>query len=366
MSLRRAYANEPAQNTQRIGHDDRGLLLRGETADRLPLDMRARYFCRIPSSPPTRPPRARRFQRAISLASRFPARPLPEEEDADDALIRRQVPAVGEIAVEKRVANAGDAFRKRGGRARVLGRERRRDERYLTLAFLCANYAKADIVHAGSYFGDFLPALSRAVAPDARIWAFKPSRENFSCAEITLKLNGIQNVALSHAALGAAAGSAQLCARKAERRASRDGSAIAADKLPGFRYEEVEVVTVDEAVPSGRSVPSSTSMSNITSSRRLRARLQRSGAADHELCSKPYPAIQIGSRRTSSRSVTRRSRSSTRTVPSARGRAAYSNVSCAGASVSGFGCYESMQGHKRFRRGAEKTVRREIASTALA
>jgi FkbM family methyltransferase len=123
-----------------------------------------------------------------------------------------------------------------------------------TLAFLCANCAEGDIVHAGTYFGDFLPALSKAAATDARIWAFEPSRESFRCAEITLKLNEIQNVTLTHAALGEAAGKAQLYTGETQGRAAGGGSAIAAEKLPGFRYEEVTVMAVDDAVPAVRPV----------------------------------------------------------------------------------------------------------------
>src|ERR1700678_3814062 len=62
-----------------------------------------------------------------------------------------------------------------------------------TLAFLASQCGSGDVVHAGTYFGDFLPALSRAIAEDARVWAFEPSSENFLCAGITLKLNAIGN-----------------------------------------------------------------------------------------------------------------------------------------------------------------------------
>lgn len=123
-----------------------------------------------------------------------------------------------------------------------------------TLGFLCANCAKGDVIHAGTYFGDFLPALSKAAAPDARIWAFEPSRENFRCAEITLKLNGIQNVALKHAALGEALGTAQLCTSQSEGRPFGGGSAIAAEQRSGFIYEEVKVLAIDDAVPTDRSI----------------------------------------------------------------------------------------------------------------
>jgi FkbM family methyltransferase len=64
------------------------------------------------------------------------------------------------------------------------------------------NCANGDIVHAGAYFGDFLPALSQACAPDCKIWAFEPNLENFRCARITLLLNHLDNVMLRNAGLG--------------------------------------------------------------------------------------------------------------------------------------------------------------------
>ena len=39
-----------------------------------------------------------------------------------------------------------------------------------TIEFLISNCSDGDIVHAGAYFGDFLPALSRSCAPNAKIW----------------------------------------------------------------------------------------------------------------------------------------------------------------------------------------------------
>src|SRR5438477_11756587 len=48
-----------------------------------------------------------------------------------------------------------------------------------TIAFVAAHGEHGDIVHAGAYFGDFLPGLSRACAPAYRIWAFEPNHANY-------------------------------------------------------------------------------------------------------------------------------------------------------------------------------------------
>ena len=63
-----------------------------------------------------------------------------------------------------------------------------------TIELIARHAGEGDLVHAGTYFGDFLPALAAAVAPGAMIWAFEPHAENFRCSEVTLLLNGIRNV----------------------------------------------------------------------------------------------------------------------------------------------------------------------------
>ena len=72
-----------------------------------------------------------------------------------------------------------------------------------TLNLMRRKCGAGDIIHAGTYFGDFLPALASALHPDALLWAFEPSRQHFRCASITIELNDIgKNVRLTHAALG--------------------------------------------------------------------------------------------------------------------------------------------------------------------
>lgn len=61
-----------------------------------------------------------------------------------------------------------------------------------------------DVVHAGAFFGDFLPALSRFVPHGARVWAFEPNPVSFACAEWTRRLNSLHNVSLEGVGLGSA------------------------------------------------------------------------------------------------------------------------------------------------------------------
>lgn len=104
-----------------------------------------------------------------------------------------------------------------------------------------------DVVHAGTFFGDFLPGLSTALVPGATIWAFEPSMENYRCSKITAEINALRNVALTHAGLGA------------QRKAARVKTTDALGALGGHSQileegdEDVEIVRIDDAV-DGRHV----------------------------------------------------------------------------------------------------------------
>jgi len=122
-----------------------------------------------------------------------------------------------------------------------------------TVEFLRANCGAGDIVHAGTYFGDFLPALSRACL--GMVWAFEPNLENYRCARITALLNDLSNVELRRAGLGAANGALPLVTVDADGLA-RGGSSTfmnGGSSQPG-QMEIVPVVSIDEAVPEDRQV----------------------------------------------------------------------------------------------------------------
>jgi FkbM family methyltransferase len=122
-----------------------------------------------------------------------------------------------------------------------------------TVAFMAENCGEGDIVHAGTYFGDFIPGLSKALHTGALLWAFEPSSENYACARRTMELNGIANTTLTHAGLGARSELSLLCTGWPNR-AMGGSSRLVRKKKPGFAYEEIRVVAVDEAVPAARTV----------------------------------------------------------------------------------------------------------------
>ena len=123
-----------------------------------------------------------------------------------------------------------------------------------TINYMIANARNGDIIHAGAYFGDFLPALAHSTR--GTVWAFEPNRQNFRCAEISILLNDLSNVRLFNAGLGARSGTAKLQV------AASDGSCLggashvvegpAGEHLPGV--ETVSLVTIDDVVPPDRKV----------------------------------------------------------------------------------------------------------------
>jgi FkbM family methyltransferase len=124
-----------------------------------------------------------------------------------------------------------------------------------TIGFMQANAGAGDIVHAGTFFGDFLPALSHALAPDARLWAFEPSSESHQCARVTVLLNDLGNVELVHGALGEAPGAAELLIMDADGTARGGASRLvgSAAAVHGFT-ETTRVLTIDDCVPADRHV----------------------------------------------------------------------------------------------------------------
>lgn len=70
-----------------------------------------------------------------------------------------------------------------------------------TIEFILNQNIDGDIIHAGTYFGDFLPALSKH-NPNSKIYAFEGSKNSFEAASETIKINELYNVVLSHKILG--------------------------------------------------------------------------------------------------------------------------------------------------------------------
>ena len=125
-----------------------------------------------------------------------------------------------------------------------------------TIQFLRRHCGTADIIHAGAFFGDFLPALARVCRPPAKIWAFEPNPESYECAQITRKLNGATNVELSQAALADQPGRLMLRTTTMMNGTPLGGGSwiVESATKPRKGCVEVPAVRIDDVVPDSRDV----------------------------------------------------------------------------------------------------------------
>ena len=125
-----------------------------------------------------------------------------------------------------------------------------------TLELLRAADPGGDIVHAGTFFGDFLPALAHSRRDGAQVWAFEPNRENYRAAQITMLLNDLQNVMLRNAGLGAQRASVLLATTDREGTPLGGASRVIKDPARARWYtnEQVELLKLDELIEPDRRV----------------------------------------------------------------------------------------------------------------
>lgn len=123
-----------------------------------------------------------------------------------------------------------------------------------TIEFIIGNCKDGDVVHAGAYFGDFIPAIARYLDEGAYLWAYEPKEEHYICAEGTLVLNDIKNVALHQAGLGDENTTGVLTTVKEDGTTWGGGSRIEENVANSCETEEIYIVTIDSTVPSDRLV----------------------------------------------------------------------------------------------------------------
>jgi FkbM family methyltransferase len=121
-----------------------------------------------------------------------------------------------------------------------------------TIEYLVKNAHRGDIIHAGTFFGDFLPALSRSRTEDERVWAFEPNAENFRCAQITIIINGLANVQISNVGLGSGPAERQLITEDQAGR-SLGGGSYFTDALSDHSTL-VPIRSIDDIVSTDRNV----------------------------------------------------------------------------------------------------------------
>ncbi len=123
-----------------------------------------------------------------------------------------------------------------------------------TIQYIMNNAGDGDIIHAGTFFGDFLPALSRSVVEGKHVWAFEPNSENYRCAQVTMVLNDIKNVHLIHAGLGAREASGEVIVEDKKGKGLGGCSRIVESVGEGHVTEEVNIVSLDQVIPLDREI----------------------------------------------------------------------------------------------------------------
>ena len=90
------------------------------------------------------------------------------------------------IDLSPQILNGMVAYNKYGGYFTPLSSRRRPAVQSIlmgkihepdTISFMRNSCNSGDIIHAGTFFGDFLPGLSSALSDNAKIWAFEPNLE---------------------------------------------------------------------------------------------------------------------------------------------------------------------------------------------
>ena len=125
-----------------------------------------------------------------------------------------------------------------------------------TIKFIINHCKEGDVIHAGTYFGDFLPALSKNCNQDTIIWAFEPVKEHYDCACVTMLINKIKNVRLNNFGLGDKVGSYQMLVGE-KNVANFGGASKVVDGLEvssSGLFEPVNVVRLDKHIPADRSI----------------------------------------------------------------------------------------------------------------
>ena len=96
-----------------------------------------------------------------------------------------------------------------------------------------------DVITGGTFIGDFLPALSEALVPDARVHTFEPNPVARNAAMLTAWLNGLVNIDMHGCAIGEETGKLHLQVAKA------NGTSMAARAKVVEQATEGETIEID-------------------------------------------------------------------------------------------------------------------------
>lgn len=124
-----------------------------------------------------------------------------------------------------------------------------------TIEYMRTHCGEGDIVHAGTFYGDFLPGLSSAISERARIWAFEPNYDNYRCAQMTIILNDLKNVELQNIGLGEKESTKRFRIQRPSGEHMGGGSQIVKEDDPwGGTIVNIKINSLDRCVPADRTV----------------------------------------------------------------------------------------------------------------
>ena len=158
------------------------------------------------------------------------------------------------------------AYNKYGGYCVPLSSHHRPNAQYIlgggvaepdTIEYMIKNCKNGDIISAGAYYGDFLPALSEGVSNNAKVWTFEPNIENYLCAKITLEINYIKNTILTNTGLGEKEEVKLLATKDVSGRSLGGTSRVihSSEKIRDMTdLDSIRIVTIDDIINEDRSI----------------------------------------------------------------------------------------------------------------
>ncbi|MBC8755835.1 FkbM family methyltransferase [Kordia sp. YSTF-M3] len=121
-----------------------------------------------------------------------------------------------------------------------------------TIQYIIDNCGTGDVVQAGAYFGDFLPGIAKHISNKAQVWTFEPSSEYYRCAEITMRINNLNNVNLFQVGLGEEKADVQLQIETEDGKRLGGASRIINSKKG--KFVPITIETLDSMIPEDRNI----------------------------------------------------------------------------------------------------------------
>ena len=113
-----------------------------------------------------------------------------------------------------------------------------------TIHFIRSECGIGDVVHAGAFFGDFIPGISTKLSPGAMLWTFEPDFECCLGAASTIHVNNLKNVRLMNVGLGVDSSLQYLST----------GGRVVREKRKDKNDKMILIMSLDKIIPIDRNV----------------------------------------------------------------------------------------------------------------